>query len=216
MNRDNSPPKQSGSVSLSATVIKRNRIKLVMLWMIPFGLMAAAAVVYALVQAGYINVNSKNRGVLIQPPIQLSKLALTSASGELVEDLWLGKWTMVIQSGADCDERCRETLYITRQIHIRVDKQANRVQRVFLAESLPLSNGLAELIEKEHHYLKLISGNGDELSELGQALVSDAGEPARFFLVDPQGWAMMYYLAEHDGGLVLKDLKHLLKYSRER
>ena len=39
---------------------------------------------------------------------------------------------------------------------------------------------------------------------------------AQFFLVDPEGWAMMVYSAEHNGAAVLKDLKYLLKYSAER
>lgn len=195
----------------------QNRLKLILLWMVPFGLMILASVVFNLVQSGQISVGSKNQGYLIQPPAQLGEYALTSNKD--VDNIWLGKWSMVIRGGAECDQRCLDTLLITRQIHIRLNKEANRTQRVYLSDAATLDKPLAEHLAAEHHYLTVAKGDSPTLALLDQAVVAAAeGHQAipRFFLVDPQGWAMMVYSDQHDGAAVLKDLKYLLKYSAER
>ena len=203
--------------------VRSSRIKLVVLWAIPFGLMAIAAVVYNLVESGVISVGSKNEGVLIQPPIQLSGLALTTNVPLVRDNIWQGKWSIVVRGDADCDAECLDTLHITRQIHKRLNKEGNRVQRVYLSTTPALSDELAAHLAEENHYMKLAlvdqianeSANQLALVELDDVLAS-ANQTVRFFLVDPDGWAMMYYLNEHDGVVILKDLKYLLKYSKER
>lgn len=210
------------TASFSPQQIKANRIKLALLWSVPFGLMAIAGIVYALVQAGYINVGSKNEGVLIQPPIQLSQLALTTDIDYNKSNLWQDKWSIVVRGGADCYAACLDTLLLTRQIHIRLNKEANRVQRVYLAAApssttvaSALSDELSAHLATDNHYMKVAIANAAQLTVLDNALMA-GDQTARFFVVDPDGWAMMYYLEEHEGGAILKDLKYLLKYSKER
>lgn len=211
------------TASFTPKQVRSSRMKLVVLWAIPFGLMAIAAVVYNLVESGVINVGSKNEGVLIQPPIQLNGLALTTNVELARDNIWAGKWSIVIRGGANCDVDCLDTLLITRQIHKRLNKEGNRVQRVYLSTVPALSDELASHLAAENHYMKLAvvdeianeSVNQLALIELDKVLAS-ANQTVRFFLVDPDGWAMMYYLDEHDGVVILKDLKYLLKYSKER
>ena len=198
-------------------VVWQNRFKLILLWMIPFGLMILASVIYNLVQSGQISVASKNQGYLIQPPVQLSKLALTSSKE--ADNIWHGKWTMVIRGGEDCDQGCLDTLLLSRQIHIRLNKEANRTQRLYLSDAAALSPSLSEHLAAEHHYLTVAYSDSPSLAPLDQAVLTTAEarqSEAKFILVDPEGWAMMVYSAEHDGAAVLKDLKYLLKYSAER
>jgi hypothetical protein len=38
----------------------------------------------------------------------------------------------------------------------------------------------------------------------------------RYFVVTPDYQAVLYYTQQHDGGGLLEDLKHLLKYSPNR
>lgn len=211
--------KTAMTTSLTPQKIRANRLKLIMLWMVPFGLMVIAAIVYGLVQAGYISVGSKNNGELIQPPVHLDKLALTTIlpANYTEENLWAHKWTLVVRGGAKCDESCRDSLYIARQIHVRLDKAANRAQRLYLSDT-PVDQDLLAYFEKEHRYLRVAIVDPKQLELLDKALesIGDDAKPARFFVVDPEAWAMMAYHDGHDGGLILKDLKHLLKYSRER
>jgi len=113
-------------------------------------------------------------------------------------------------------------LYI-KEISKRLNKEGNRVQRVYLSTVPALSDELSSHLAAENHYMKLAvvdeianeSANQLALIELDNVLAS-ANQTVRFFLVDPDGWAMMYYLNEHDGVVILKDLKYLLKYSKER
>ena len=115
--------------------------------------------------------------------------------------------------------RCMDTLLLSRQIHIRLNKEANRTQRVYLSDAATLSQPLSEHLAAEHHYLTIAYSDSLSLAPLDQALLATAEarqSEAQFFLVDPEGWAMMVYSAEHNGVAVLKDLKYLLKYSAER
>ena len=215
------------TASFTPKQVRSSRMKLVVLWAIPFGLMAIAAVVYHLVESGVISIGSKNEGVLIQPPIQLSGLALTTNVAIARDNIWAGKWSIVVRGGAECDADCLDTLLVTRQIHKRLNKEGNRVQRVYLSTAPVLSDELATHLAAENHYMKLAivdevanenvnqEASQDALMALDNVLAS-VNQPVRFFLVDPDGWAMMYYLNEHDGVVILKDLKYLLKYSKER
>ena len=205
--------------TFSPQEIRANRIKLLILWLVPFGLMAIAAVVYAMVQFGYISIGSKNHGELIRPPLQLSELAPTTnnSHNSTFPELWDKHWSLVIRGSGSCDQRCVDTLYLTRQLHVRLDKNANRAQRVYLSDA-PIAEELQTLLDAEHRYIKVAVASPAQLSTLDTVLAKTGPEQAsaRFFLVDPQGWAMMAYLDHHEGGLILQDLKHLIKYSRER
>ena len=47
-------------------------------------------------------------------------------------DFLRGKWSMVYVGDGLCDDRCRKALYLTRQSRIALNKDMDRVQRVFL------------------------------------------------------------------------------------
>lgn len=217
----------TSTANLNSIQRRKNQLKLLILWLVPVGLMAIAGLCYYLVQTGKIQITSKNNGVLVTPPAQLKTLLAdndmlisSEVNGEQ-KAIWDGMWTLVIRGTKDCDQDCRDSLYLTRQLHIRLDKQANRVQRVYLydhsgdTENL-LSDDVREFLDKEHYLLKVAAVNPEQIAVLDQQLVSDTGERAQFFIVDPEGWAMMYYLKSHEGNEMLQDLKHLLKYSRAR
>lgn len=229
MNASNQSP-------VSAAQRRRNQFILIVLWFVPFGLMAVAGFVYYMVETGGLTLGSKNNGVLIRPPVPISELLAESPSlnvrdsNDDVQSIFAGKWTLVIRGDQFCNQSCRDALYLTRQLHIRLDKNANRVQRLYLFDvdnadtsdasntesEMQLSTELADLIKSEHRLLKAIPVAEAMIRPIDAKLISGSGEKASFFIVDPQGWAMMYYLSEHDGNAILQDLKHLLKFSRER
>ena len=201
--------------NLSPREVKVNRIKLLILWLIPLGLMGIAALCYYLVQSGKMSIGSTNHGEFMSPPLNIVELTeqATSAATPFATN---NKWSMVVRAEEDCDERCREALYLSRQIHIRLDKSANRVQRVLLVDSLPLSAETTDHIEQEHQLLKMVEVPLSSLEQIDGATQSAKGELPVFTLVDPDGWIMMAYYAEHEGNGMLKDIKHLLKITKER
>lgn len=217
------------ATELTAQQRRANQIKALILWLIPVGLMACAGIVYYLVQTGQMTLGSKNHGSLLRPPVQLVELLADNPTLKKADEdnqpvsVFEGKWSLVVRGDRECSQRCRDALYLTRQLHIRLDKNANRVQRIYLYDAPAngsgpnaLSRELAEHFKSEHRLLQSFPVDPAEIAVLDENLLSSDGEPARFFLVDPQGWAMMYYLDQHEGNAMLGDLKHLLKYSRER
>ena len=68
-----------------------------------------------------------------------------------------------------------------------------------------------------HPYLSI---QPTEASTLGSVLQGSSAEwdmrDTRYFVVTPDYQAVLYYTQEHDGGGLLEDLKHLLKYSPNR
>lgn len=212
--------------SLTAGQRRSSQVKLLILWLVPFGLMAIAGITYFLVQNGKISLGSKNHGDLISPPVQLQELFETSDDDALVK-IWNDKWSLVVRTRERCEEACKEALHLSRQLHIRLDKNADRVQRVLLIDNYQDDPAFMSFVDQEHKLLKVFVTDGATLMGLDESvaravLSSDAvianGEPpvVNFFVVDPQGWAMMAYHQGHDGSGILKDLKHLLRYSSER
>ena len=213
-------------LTLTAEQRRSNQIKLLVLWLVPFGLMAIAGITYLLVQSGKISLGSKNHGDLINPPVQLRELFQASGDLSLVEILD-DKWTLVVRTRERCEAACKEALYLSRQLHIRLDKSADRVQRVLLIDNYRDDPAFMSFVDQEHKLLKVFVTDGASLRSLDESIARavlssdrqlENGESpvVNFFVVDPQGWAMMAYHQGHDGNGILKDLKHLLRYSRER
>jgi len=160
---------------------------------------------------------TNNRGTLLQPVVLMADMPLTDQQGE--PWLWQDqtpKWRLLLPFVGECDETCREFLYISRQVHIRLDKKTQRVKRVFLNLGAPLDDEMKAFISREHPYLTVVRGN--EATFMALIAASQSGwsaEESRLFVVDQQGVAMMYYTSEHEGSDLLRDLKHLIKYSPE-
>ncbi len=160
---------------------------------------------------------TSNRGALLQPVISMADMPLTDLQGE--PWLWQDqapKWRLLLPFTGECQEACQEFLYISRQVHIRLDKKSQRVKRVFLNLGAPLDEKMQTLLSREHPYLTVVQG--DEATFL--ALLADGNShwsaaDSRLFVVDQQGVAMMFYTPEHEGSDLLRDLKHLIKYSPE-
>jgi len=160
---------------------------------------------------------TSNRGTLLQPVFAMADMTLTDQQGE--PWLWQEqspKWRLLLPFVGQCHEACREFLYISRQVHIRLDKKSQRVKRVFLNLGAPLDAEMQAFLSREHPYLTVV--RGDEatfLALLGAGNSHWSAEESRLFVVDQQGVAMMYYRPEHEGSDLLRDLKHLIKYSPE-
>lgn len=160
---------------------------------------------------------TNNRGTLLNPVVMMTDMTLTDQQGEA----WLWqeqapKWRLLLPFVGDCEHACRDFLYTSRQVHIRLDKKTQRVKRVFLNLGAPLDDEMNAFLKKEHPYLTVVRGDLAEFSALiGSTNAQWRSDNPRLFLVDQQGVGMMFYTPEHDGSDLLGDLKHLIKYSPE-
>ena len=123
-----------------------------------------------------------------------------------------GAWTLYLRNADGCGETCRDRLYLMRQTHKALGKEAERVRRVLLVEgAAPDSQWLAA----EHPELLVIPvGAGPAADLVSRFPSATPGTGAEIFLSDPLGNLMMYYPPDGEERHILDDLKKLLKLSR--
>jgi len=156
-----------------------------------------------------------NKGDLVDPARPLPQADLPIAGGSPVRDEFLrGKWSLVYVGDGQCDERCRKALYLTRQTRIALNKDAGRVERVFLAIGNCCDD---EFLENEHPDLVVaIAASPQAAALLAEFPTYDDGpveSAGRIYVVDPLGNLLLSYSATAPDKALLTDLKKLLRLS---
>jgi cytochrome oxidase Cu insertion factor (SCO1/SenC/PrrC family) len=150
-----------------------------------------------------------NKGELVQParPLPMAALPLTSG-GETAAQVLRGKWTMLYVRRGLCEDNCQRHLYDTRQVRTALDREMNRVQRIFIADAdccdLPKLRGL-------HPDLVIVRADPPVEPLLAQLPAVNAD---RIYLVDPLGNLMMFYESDSKPKGMLEDMKRLLRLSQ--
>ena len=213
--------------------VNNNRMVLLLIAGLPLTMMLAATWLWWFVMRGDLDligmVGTANRGSLVQPPRQLGEVEFRDIDGRVFAlDELEPRWAMLVPAaGEACDAYCENTLYLTRQIHIALGKEFNRVRRLLVSASplvdMPLSvdqlsDGrpappeLSTLLQQEHRGLRALSSGPD----YHKSLFPDYGEDrSTWYLADPAGWIMMAYNSEVDYKDVIADIKFLLKNSSQ-
>ncbi len=76
-----------------------------------------------------------NKGILLSPPINLTKLSLMDTSQ------FQGKWLLMYIIPGDCDEICEQDRFLVQQVHKALGKEQSRVHRIVIKSS-KLDTGL--------------------------------------------------------------------------
>lgn len=157
---------------------------------------------------------TNNRGILLTSTVDLSAAAWRDDSGQpWTFNTSEPRWRMVIPVGERCDDRCRQVLYVTRQIHVRLGRQADRLERIYVNTDGVLSAEQRAFLDREHAGIQIVHYPAADFSAHFADTNGRWSGEARAYLVDPHGVAMMYHDAGLAGGDILKDLNHLLKLS---
>lgn len=157
-----------------------------------------------------------NKGDLVNPPVTMPALALPRPDGTLTStELLRGKWTFAYVGDGACDERCRKALYLSRQTRIALNKDMDRVQRVFLVTGNCCDTGY---LQAEHPDLTIaLVGQDSAGQSLLAAIPTFGGVPAatagRLYVIDPLGNLMLSYSAAAPDKALLTDVKKLLRLS---
>lgn len=170
---------------------RRTLLLLIALFLLP---VAIGAGLYAI---GWRPARTVNYGELVRPPQPLPTEALDAATR--------GHWLLVVADDHGCDDACRQRLWETRQVHVALAKEMDRVRRV-LVTAEPLSDTTRETIVRTYPDLVV---DVPDAGRWQQTLGAGHG----VFLVDPLGNLMMRYPDPPDPRGVHKDLERLLKYS---
>jgi len=160
-----------------------------------------------------------NAGDLIEPPRPLPSLSLPlQRSGETDSDFLRRKWTFLYVQQGPCAERCRTSLYETRQVRLALDRDMDRVQRVFIGDGDCCD---FQFLHEQHPDLIAV-----RMSPAAAPLLAllprhgadneSGGDPNAqpVYLIDPLGNLMMSYAPDAKPKGMLEDMKRLLRLSQ--
>ncbi len=180
---------------------------------------------YTMFRTGlWMPVDTTNKGALLLPPLHVDKLGLRNWAGDAVDFRSAdGRWTMIIVGEGGCEEACKSALYLTRQAHIGLGKEAGRVLRYYGELGTELDPGLATILTGEHPRLVTVDVERGTFVEYIDSRVPELGldfdsrrlvRDSYVFIADPLGNIMLYFTPSHSGKDILTDLKKLLKNSK--
>jgi cytochrome oxidase Cu insertion factor (SCO1/SenC/PrrC family) len=153
-----------------------------------------------------------NAGDLIEPPRPLPALTLPLMGSGATDPRFLtGKWTFLYLQHGRCDDECLRHLYDTRQVRLALDREMNRVQRVFIAD-----DDCCDMKALQAAHPDLIAIRASAADEPLRALLPSrpgAANSHRVYLIDPLGNLMMSYAAGAEPKGMLEDMKRLLRLS---
>ena len=155
-----------------------------------------------------------NQGEIVSPMIDVSPLLNLVDTQPAAE---APKWKVLIVGGMGCDSGCQEVLSNSRNVHMLLGKMTRRLERIYLPDIATIDSINLKELQAKHPLLLIHPIETAKISALLQS--SSAAwsmEDVRYFIVTPDQKAILYYTQAHDGGGLLEDLKHLLKYSPDR
>jgi hypothetical protein len=132
-------------------------------------------------------------------------------AGETNPQFLKGKWTFLYVQHGRCDDECRRHLYDTRQVRLALDREMNRVQRVFIGDSDCCDFGE---LKAAHPDLMVIRASPADEALLALLPVQTGAENShRVYLIDPLSNVMMFYAPDVRSKGMLDDMKRLLRLS---
>lgn len=175
---------------------KTNRSRLVLIAIV---LVFAAPLVVALLlsRTGWRPAASRNYGVLVEPPVDISAAPVTLAGGGKLD--WRDRqwhWTLVALGNGDCAESCQARLADVLRMRLTLSRNAERLRVVYLGSPLP-APALQSLAP-------LLAGSDDN-GVLSAYRPAAAGAPA-LVLVNPNGLLILRYDPGFDVARVRQDL----------
>ena len=157
----------------------------------------------------------RNNGTLFDPTrlLQQDVNLVKKQGGNFKFSELQGKWLLVQIENADCNKTCESNLLKTRQGRLSQGGHIGRVQRVLIVKGDLNSKRLQEVL-KEHREMIVVGANESILKQFELNAGEPLGNQHRVYITDPKGYLMMSYEKEFPAIHLIKDLQHLLKYSR--
>jgi hypothetical protein len=188
---------------------KNGRLKMLLVLLLCASPVVASYITYYFIRPE----GRRNFGELINPQIPVPNLSASTLEGKTINLQTLkGQWLLVSISGAACDKKCENHLYLQRQIRETLGKEKDRLDWVWLvSDAAPVSETLQTAL-KGATVLRLPA---EQISSWIQAAQGQKLED-HIYVVDPMGnWMMRYapgFTAESAVN-AKKDLVRLLKAS---
>lgn len=195
-NMSDEQPTQPGPESTAAAK-RSNRRQLVLIALIAaVSVGGSYALYFSTVDSGVWG--TTNQGQFVDPPRQVPELGLTDSTGvaHVNGEVW---WVWLVQDGS-CAAQCGEILTKMRNMHVLLNKDADRLRRAWVRTGGPEDAALTATFPKLH--------------QLNQQPEDGVLLPTGIYIVDPLGNLVFRYSLQEMGKPVLQDLKRLLKVSQ--
>ncbi len=177
---------------------------------------APLLIAYALYYGGWRSLPAPTHGDFLDPARPVGDAALRALDGAAASfDQLRGKWNLIYFGKAACLKPCRDNLYNLKQVVASLDKNAARVNRVFIVTDggKPPADVLGD-----YRGTLVFTAAREALLRLADDFTLPAGSPLasldRIYLVDPLGNLVLSYPAGADPAGLRKDLARLLRASR--
>lgn len=189
---------------------KRGRWKLLLLLLVTLAPVIASYFTYYVIRPQGENFY----GQLISPQIELPDLEVMNSQGQTINLRSLrGQWLLITVADAACDAACENLLYLSRQIHIGLGPEQDRLERVWLSlgnQAAP--DRLAKILEGATVLRTQDKAISSWLQPDSKQQLSD-----HFYLVDPQGFWMMRFPPDPDlkaAASIKKTLNRLMRAAK--
>ncbi len=189
---------------------KRGRWKLLLLLLVTLAPVIASYFTYYVIRPQGENFY----GQLISPQVELPDLEVLNSQGQTVNLRSLrGQWLLITVADAACDAACENKLYLSRQIHIGLGPEQDRLERVWLSlgnQAAP--DRLAKTLEGATVLRTQDTAISSWLQPDSKQQLSD-----HFYLVDPQGFWMMRFPPDPDlkaAASIKKTLNRLMRAAK--
>ncbi len=153
-------------------------------------------------------------GQLISPQVELPDLETKDSQGKAVNLRSLqGQWLLITVADAACDAACENKLYLSRQIHIGLGAEQDRVERIWLSLG---DQAVPERLSKLLDGATVLQTQRTDIAAWLQP------EPTHqladhIYLVDPQGFWMMRFPPDPDlkaAASIKKTLNRLMRAAK--
>ena len=160
--------------------------------------------------------DTRNKGVLITPPQQINDILPLDMDGKpfvFERKKEESRWTFLTAHSATCNDECKQLFWMKRQTRIALGQYQEKVRRVWLVTEGKLDGETEQWLQKEHADVVVLQGDDAKWQQLlsqSNYRVADESQ-TNFFLVDPDGFVMMYYSTPNTYKDIMADMKFLIK-----
>ncbi|WP_280363445.1 hypothetical protein [Pseudomonas sp. BN411] len=176
---------------------RRGRIQLLLILMVVIGPMMLATAMYKF--SFWVPEGRSYHGAMIGNGQTSADIGIQGAAPQET-------WQLLVTAPGACEADCQQLVYLARQIHIGLGRDASRASHSLAAADVPAD--YADKLKLEYPQLKRY---GLDTVTYGKATDNLSG--ARLWIVDPHGNLVLRYDGTAKGKQILNDLRHLLKLS---
>ncbi len=214
MNTDNS--QSQAPLEQSPEQLKKNRLQLIaILAIVLIPVLGSTFMFYTGIGMPQ---GTSNHGVLIEPPMGLTDIAVSNNDGSPWSWAESGKFRFITLLDGQCDETCNQMLYITRQVHVRLAKRGGSLERLLVQlddaiTETPLPTSIGKSMAEEYPGLAQMRSDFYQWRERlsNQASLSNTFNGHQILLVDRRGNLIMAFDQNNSGEDIHKDLNFLIK-----